>query len=151
MRAKFGILILLLISLSGSLLTGCNSAQPSPTPVPPTITTAPTTAPLPTVSSPVNKGPTVKNYSLVTGSVVKIEPDRVNQSFSRVTLNVTSTSHVESYPSFTDGKVGQEIDVLIDPAQAGTLAVGNTIQVKVTYRGDENGAKFYGSELILQP
>ncbi len=140
-----------LLAMIGLLVTGCNSATPSPTPVPPSPTPAPTSSPLPTDSLPVNRVPAIKNFSLVTGTIVKLAPDSAYPVRVQLTLDIVSTAPVESYPSFTDDKVGQEIDILIDSGLVGNAAVGDTVQVKVSYRGDESGGKFYGSELTLLP
>ncbi len=158
MRNKPGLLLLVLWIIYSFLTAACSAAAPSPTPVPPSPTPlppTPTTAlppiPPPTGPSPNNRVPAIKNFSLVSGSVTSVTPDDSNSAVVHVKVNVISTSHVESFPSFTDDKVGQEIEILLDSSLASTVAAGDSVQVKVTYRGDESGGSFYGSELTILP
>ncbi len=158
MHNKPGLLLLVLWIIFSVLAAACSAAAPSPTPVPPSPTPlplTPTTAlppiPPPTGPSPNNRVPAIKNFSLVSGSVTSVTPDDSNSAVVHVKVNVISTSHVESFPSFTDDKVGQEIEILLDSSLASTVAAGDSVQVKVTYRGDESGGSFYGSELTILP
>ncbi len=158
MRYKHGLTMLVVWVIFSILAAGCNAATPSPTPVPPTPTplpptptAVPTAISQPTDSAPNNRVPAIKNFSLVSGSVTKIAPDPSNSAVIHLTLKVTSTSHVEAFTSFTDDKVGQEIEILLDSSQASTIAAGVSIQIKVSYRGDESGGSFYGSELTILP
>ncbi len=162
MRDKLSLALLHMGVILIFLAAGCNAAVTSPTPVPPSPTPLPATPtavptafptaiPLPTDSAPNNRVPAIKNYSLVAGSVTKIEPDASNSAVLRLTLNVTSSSHVEGFASFTDDKVGQEMVILVDSSLVGAAAAGDPVQVKVTYRGDERGGSFYASELTILP
>ncbi len=154
--------LLILLALLIALMVSCSPASPSPTPVPPTetaaptpvpptVTTAPTTNPSPTIPSPGGRAPAIKNYSLVTGSVLQVSPVAEDSTLDRLVMEITSTAHVENYPSFTDDKVGQEMEILLDSTLAETAAAGNNVQIKVTYRGDERGGGFYGTELTILP
>ncbi len=158
MRNKPGLLLLVFWLIFCVLAAGCSAAAPSPTPVPPSPTplpstpsTAPTALPLPTDPGPNSRVPAIKNFSLVSGKVVGVAPDASNPAVVRVTVSVVSTSQVEGFPSFTDDKVGKEIEILLDSSLASTVAAGDSVQVKVSYRGDESGGSFYGSEMTILP
>ncbi len=148
--------LLILLALLIALMVSCSPASPSPTPVPPTETAAPTPVPptvttAPTIPSPGGRAPAIKNYSLVSGSVLQVSPVAGNSTLVRMMMKIISTAHVENYPSFTDDKVGQEMEVLLDSTLAEKAAAGNNVQIKVTYRGDERGGGFYGTELTILP
>jgi hypothetical protein len=157
MSKKFGLWLPTLIVLC-FVIGGCNTAVPSPTSVPPSPTAipplptvVPTLPPLPTDSPPINRVPAIKNVSQVTGLVVKVAPDSSDPTLLLLTIKVTSTSHVEPYPSFTDDKVGQEIEILIDSSLAELITPTKSVNMQVTYRGDEHGGFFYGSDIAVLP
>lgn len=144
--------LVLCIILLG-IVPGCTAAapilQPSPTPAPPTLTPAPVGTPALPGNPPANRAPAIENHSLVSGSVLTIGSDPKNKSIMRVQIHVTASNPAQGSVSFTDDKVGNDIEILVKPSLAAGLKMGDTIQVQVTYRGDEFGGNFYGSDLSI--
>jgi hypothetical protein len=132
-------------------LTPIPATQPLSTLVSPTQASLPGNLPNPNSDTPPNKMPAVENHSLVSGKVILVAAYPKNSTRVLIRLSVTVSAPVENFRSFTSDKVGQEIEILVDPALASSVKAGDSIQLKVSYRGDEFGGNFYGSDLTANP
>ncbi|HVP21917.1 MAG TPA: hypothetical protein VMS73_08655 [Anaerolineaceae bacterium] len=146
----WGTIAFLVLSL---LVTGCSAATPSSLPgltqVHPVLPTQPVDSSASTVLVPNGGMPARENYSLVSGKVLAVSPDPQKPAMLRAQISVTASDYVQNYPSRTDDKVGQEINVLVPQDLARDLKVGDSIQLQVSYRGDESGGAFFGSQLVI--
>jgi len=144
--------LVLYILLLG-IVPGCTAAtpvhQPTPTPATPTQSPAPVGTPALPGNPPANRAPVIENHSLVNGSILTIGSDPKNKSVMRIQIHVTASNPAQGSVSFTDDKVGNDIEILVKPVLAAGIKIGDTVQVQVTYRGDEFGGNFYGSDLSI--
>ncbi len=174
MKFKYGIFVLVLISLL--VLTGCkkdqdvNSTQavdgskesyPVPETVVPTPTLASYPAPAKTPEStqstettdpgypaPDNV-PVRENASLMQVEILSLAKSEKNPDFVIAHVRVNTTAAAPGLDEYDPNLTGQELDILLAARDADSLAVGNIINLTVSYRGDEWGGGYYGRELSL--
>ena len=153
MKIKFVSKCLILAAFILGTIPGCTAATPvplpSPSPVPPTLAPPPVKSTAKPNNPPGNQAPVMENHSLVSGNILAISADPKNSAMTRIQIHVTASNPVQGSVSFTDDKVGSDIDVLVKPAPASTVKIGDSIQIQVSYRGDEFGGNYYGSDLSL--
>jgi len=165
MKIKYGVLILVLVSLL--VLTGCKTADkevtegatdgyPNPDVVLPLVTSpgypAPDSAagePQPGYPAPAG-APVRENASRVGAEILALTPSEKNSEYVVAHVRVNSLGMVEGFDPYDPEMVGKEIDILLTTADAAGLAVGNTISLTVSYRGDEWGGGYYGTAVTLE-
>lgn len=90
--------------------------------------------------------PVMENRSRITARLVEQAPDETTPGWVRMRVEVLTSAAVEQLPSFTDDKVGQQIDLYVE-GEAPSLAAGDTFSALVSYRGDEFGGRFIAQEV----
>jgi hypothetical protein len=156
MKKQLTILLLLVIGIS--LLTGCkqgstdNSTMENPVlenataeisgtgyPAPQTISGYPA----PGISGSV----VVDNASQMTVEILSLTPNAKDPQYVTAHVMVNSSVPVEGKPEYNPNLAGQEIDINLPVADAATLAVGNILNLTVSFRGDEWSSGYYGSDI----
>lgn len=160
MKIKHGILLLILICMS--LFSGCKSDQQvdetvstsdSSTgyPAPDTTIlkiTPPNTSPgypAPGSEGSPSTGPVRENASLMNVEVLAITPNEKNTGDVILHVKVNTSIPTNGLEEFNPNLVGQEIDIHINSTDAASLALGDILNLTVSYRGDEWGGGYYGS------
>ncbi len=166
MKSKLGILALVLISLL--ILTGCKTDQPKdgsittsessagyPAPevtipqiTPPVVT--PFGYPAPGSDTSPSTGPVRENASAMNVVVLSIIPNDKNAEEMILHVKVNSAVPANNLEQYNPNLIGQELDVHVSRADAANLAVGNVLNLTVSYRGDEWGGGYYGSSITLE-
>ncbi len=173
MKIKYGILILILISLIA--LSGCKTKETvSETVVPegssegypvpevnlPLVTTSEGyPAPDSSVGEPEvitdpgypapSGAPVRENASLMQVEILSLSPSEKSPDFVVAHVRVNTTAAAEGFDQYDPNLAGQEIDILLPAADAAGLSVGSIINLTVSYRGDEWGGGYYGSSITV--
>lgn len=173
MKFKYGIFVLVLISLL--VLTGCKKDQnvnsnpaadgskesypaqdnvvPQPTqasyPAPATPESIQSTqSTTPGYPAPAN-APVRENASLMQVEILSLAKSEKSPDFVIAHVRVNTTAATAGLDEYDPNLAGQELDILLAAGDADSLAVGNIINLTVSYRGDEWGGGYYGRELSL--
>lgn len=160
---KKQLLIPLLMVISFSLLTGCKSQQGStgnPTSAIPasenqTTKTDGAGYPAPQVT-PVSGYPApadsivTDNASQMTVEILSLTPNTKDPQYVTAHVKVNFSEPVEGKIEYNPNLAGQEIDINLSVADAATLVVGNILNLTVSYRADNWGGGYYGSEISKQ-
>jgi hypothetical protein len=154
---KKQLIIPLLIVISFSLLTGCKSKQASTeNPVSGNPTTGNNGAAYPVPQVNPNSGypapgasasVVVDNASQMTVEILSLTPNAKDPQYVTAHVKVNFSVPVEGKVEYNPNLAGQEIDINLTVADASALAVGNILNLKVSFRGDESGSGYYGSEI----
>jgi hypothetical protein len=131
-----------LVILLAAGMSGCNG------------NTQPTAVPLidpvdPGVQPPLG-APVRENASLMGVEVLSISPNEKNSAEVIIHVKVVSSAAANGMDEYDPNLVGQEIDIHLNAADAVNLAAGSTLNLTVSYRGDEWGGGYYGSNLTLE-
>lgn len=161
MKSKIGILALVLISLI--ILTGCKTDQPkdesistpgssagypAPEITAPEITLPGYPAPGGNTSPAI--GPVRENASAMNVVVLSITPNEKNADEMILHVKVNSAVPANNLEQYNPNLIDQEIDIHVSRADAANLSVGNVLNLTVSYRGDEWGGGYYGSNITLE-
>jgi hypothetical protein len=168
MKIKTGILILILVSLLA--LGGCKSKEtavptsasgdyPAPDVALPLVISPGYPAPESTVSVekavtdpgyPAPSGaPVRENASQLQVEILSLTPSDKNPDLVVAHVRVNSLGMVEGFDPYDPEMVGKEVDILLITGDAAGLAVGDLINLTVSYRGDEWGGGYYGTGISL--
>jgi hypothetical protein len=156
MKKQLGILLLIVISLS--LLSGCKSEQTT------TETSvieggaegAATSYPVPdyTIPQPTSNYPAPgeggaipDNASLMTVEIQSLTPNANDPAYVVAKVKVNATTPVEGMIEYNSNLAGTVIDINLATADAAILAVGDLRIIKVSFRADNWGGGYYGSEI----
>jgi hypothetical protein len=161
MRKPFFILLIILSCVS--VLTGCKTGKGStatstlenPASVVPTggITGAGYPAPAgnPGSSYPAPPGSVVaENASRMTVEILSLSPAANDPQYVIAHVKVKTSAAVEGKTEYNPNLPGQETDIHLLAADATNLAVGNILILTVSYRMDDAGGGYYGSEISKQ-
>ena len=155
MKIQTIVLTLLVISLAG--LTGCQAEQPvtetkpavEPTlgnliivTIPPQATQENSGRVPPPVGAPVRP-----NASLATVEVLSLTAVKEDPEFVIVHAMVTAATPAEGFDAYDPNLVGQEIDIHLAVGEAANLVPGDIILLTLSYRGDEWGGGYYGTDI----
>ena len=156
MKYPIVILTLLVIGLTG--LAGCQPNQPvleTNAAGEPTLGNLIIVTTLPQVTPPGNGdapqpagGPVRENASLATVEVLSLTASKENPEFVVLHVLVKVTAPAEGLDEYNPSLAGQEIDINLAAGDAATLAPGDVIILTLSYRGDEWGGGYYGTEII---
>ena len=154
---KKQLIIPLLIVISFSLLTGCKSKQAStgnPVSGNPATGNNGTGYPAPQVNpnssypAPgVSGSVVIDNASQMTVEILSLTPNTKDPQYVTAHVKVNFSVPVEGKSEYNPNLAGQEIDIKLTVADAANLAVGNILNLTVSFRGDEWGGGYYGSEI----
>jgi hypothetical protein len=170
MKIKYGILILILISLLA--LSGCKTKETVTETAAPESSSGGYPAPeinLPLVTSPgypapestpaedkavsepgypdPSSAPVRENASLMQVEILSLTPSDKIPDLVIAHVRVNNTAAVEGFDQYDPNLAGQEIDLLLTVADAARLTVGDVIELTVSFRGDEWGSGYYGSNI----
>lgn len=162
MKIKSFLILFLLVSLLA--LGGCKTAQPvvetgvSPAagddayPVPQAAVTIPASEAYPAPDSGEGPAgaPVRPNASLMNVTILSILPDEKDSTQVILHVTVNTSQPANGLEEYNPGAVGQELDIRVSAQDAANLAVGNVINLTVSYRGDEWGGGYYGSGISLE-
>ena len=86
--------------------------------------------------------PTAPNESIVCGKLVEIGagPDGMGCIWK---VRVDEARDVGELPNFTRGRVGETILIYVHPGMRKEFKAGDTIEVTVSFQGDERGGAFF--------
>lgn len=96
---------------------------------------------------PAAGAPAVENRSKIQAKLVEAAPDPDNSGLTRLHVLVLSSENVENMPGFTTNLVNTEIDLYAETANLPELKPGDSLEATVTYRGDEQGGKYFVVEM----
>ncbi len=155
---KKHLLILMLIAISTSLLSGCKTQEGSSTnPVTGNQTQGTSGAgyPAPEISTepayPAPSGQVVaENASRMTVEVLSLTPSANDPQNIIIHVKVNSSAAVEGKTEYNPNLAGTEIDINLTAADAAGLAVGSVLSLTVSFRADNWGGGYYGSEISIQ-
>jgi hypothetical protein len=169
MKVKYGILILILVS--AFILGGCKNDQtasdtatpdgsapsyPEPVVAATTETSPGYPAPgsatgepqVPDVGYPVqSSAPAMDNASLMNVEILALTPNPDKADLVILHVWVNTTAPAEGYIEFDPDLAGKEMDIQVAAGDAASLAVGDVIDLTVSYRGDESGGGYYGYDI----
>jgi hypothetical protein len=163
---------LLLSCLCILILSACAapSASPTPTMVPTIALTSPTAAPTQEAAAPENAYPaqggptemiadypypvedggpaiegmpTRENRSRVTAKLIEQAPDSANPDLVRLHVLVSAVADVEGMPNMAGDLLNQESDLFVQKDKLAALQPDQSFDAEISYRGDEQGAKFF--------
>ena len=83
--------------------------------------------------------------------ILSLTPSEKSPDFVVAHVRVNTAAAAEGFDQYDPNLAGQEIDILLPAGDAAGLAVGGIINLTVSYRGDEWGGGYYGSEITSQP
>ncbi|MGA9397721.1 MAG: hypothetical protein WBV22_05605, partial [Anaerolineaceae bacterium] len=121
-----------------------DSSKGYPPPEIPIPEVSPPGYPAPGNDSP-STAPVRENASLMNIEVLSITPNEKNAEDVILHVKVNTTAATNGMDEFNPNLAGQEIDIHVNKADAANLAVGNILNLTVSYRGDEWGGGYYGS------
>jgi hypothetical protein len=158
MKIQTIILTLLILSLGG--LAGCLTAQPVLETNPgmePTlgnliiVTVQPQATPQDNdrVPPPVG-GPVRPNASLATVEVLSLATSKNNPEYVVLHVLVRVSAPAEGLDEYDPNLVGQEIDINLAAGDAVNIAAGKILILTISYRGDEWGGGYYGTDISFQ-
>jgi hypothetical protein len=81
----------------------------------------------------------VKEYSIVSSSLVNIQPE---QTLYRITIHLETSTGLDNGPNFLKDKEGKDVQ-LYSKEKITPELFGKRLKAKVTYRGDERGGLFW--------
>lgn len=86
--------------------------------------------------------PTAPNESIVCGELVEIGagPDGMGSIWK---VRVDDARDVGELPNFTRARVGETIMIYVHPEMRKEFKAGDTIEVNVSFQGDERGGAFF--------
>jgi hypothetical protein len=168
MKIKYGMLILILLNLL--VFSGCQKDQsvnetaapvgsesyPEPVISVPLIN--PSDYPAPddgegntnsVITVPQN-APVRENASLMQVEILSLTQSKVSPDYVIVHVLVNATTPVKGFDEYDSTLAGQEIDILLVTGDAISLAPGDVINLNVSYRGDEWGGGYYGSNISYE-
>lgn len=156
MKKQLPILLLILIGIS--LLTGCKPeatdsvTMENPVVVNPTAeiggTGYPAPQPVSGYPAPGTSGSQViDNASQMTVEILSLTPNAKDPRYVIAHVKVKTTTPVEGKPEYNPDVAGQEIDINLLAADAANLAVGDALRLTASFRGDEWGGGYYGSDI----
>ena len=82
---------------------------------------------------------------MATGEIESVSPlpDRAGDAV--ICLRVRQARSVTGMPDFVSSEVGRSIDVVVRRGRQLDLQAGSTVQLKISYEGDERGGGFYAN------
>ena len=85
------------------------------------------------------------NASVATGEIESVSslPDRAQDAV--ICLHVRQAESVAGVSDFVSSEVGRSIDVVVRRGRQLDLQTGSTVQLKISYEGDERGGGFYAN------
>jgi hypothetical protein len=86
--------------------------------------------------------PAAPNASQIRGRLVGIEPNPEGPG-SIWEIAIEEARDVEGMANFAQARVGQPIQVYVQPQLRHNLATADEIEARVTFRGDERGGSFF--------
>ncbi|MBI1743122.1 hypothetical protein HYR54_08665 [Candidatus Acetothermia bacterium] len=87
------------------------------------------------------RAPVTPNASRVRGQLVRIVPDPSGRG-SLWEIAIDRAQDVEGLPNFAQAYVGKTIQVYVHPELKLVLNIGDTLQARIAFRGDERGGQF---------
>ena len=153
MRKEIEITVLILLSLT--LLAGCKNEQPKsavmdwstayPEQIQPAVIPDAGTLQPGVMSAPVRE-----NGSIMNVEVLSLARSDRNPDFVVVHVLVNATAPAAGLEEYDPNLAGQEIDINLRSGDAASMLPGDIIRLTVTYRGDEWGGGYYGSDINHQ-
>jgi hypothetical protein len=159
---KKNLLILVVILLSLFLLSGCKSDEAAPVPDASGEKAGDTTLPgypapdstipeetMPGYPAPAG-APVRENASRMNVEVLSLAQSEKNSEYVVMHVRVNSTAPVDGMDEYDANLAGQEVDITLAVGDAVSLAPGDIINLTVSYRGDEWGGGYYGTEISYE-
>jgi hypothetical protein len=151
MKYPFAILLTILAGLL--LFSGCSPARETPPGVAGTpenliiVTVEPQVTPRMDFVAQPPGAPVRPNASRMQVEVLSLAQSEDNPDYTILHVLVFSTAPAEGLDEYASNLAGQEIEILLAVGDAVSLAPGDLLKIIVSYRGDEWGSSYYGSNV----
>lgn len=85
------------------------------------------------------------NASLAIGTIETVStiPNRTQDA--AICLSIRQADAIAGMPDFVTAEIGQSINVVVRRGRQLDLREGSTIQLKISYEGDERGGGYYAN------
>ena len=97
------------------------------------------------MDSPFLPIPVMPNASVAVGTIESVSSHPTRAGDAAICLNVRRTVRVAGMPDFIHSEIGRSIDVIVRQGQQLDLREGATVQLTISYEGDESGGGYYAN------
>jgi hypothetical protein len=89
--------------------------------------------------------PVRPNASVAVGTIESVSSHPTRAGDAAICLNVRRTTQIADMPDFIHSEIGHSIHVVVRQGQQLNLREGSTVQLTISYEGDESGGGYYAN------